>query len=302
MTGVASFGLSVAFVALFLSVKADFGPCRFDEDRCSCKIGEANQGTCWDKITGQPGRCTKRFCNAGWTCACGGRTHVCYTGSRPVNTLVNPSDVSKSTADCQAGQRSMVTSQEISLGTLKIHLSRKGMQVNDCAQIVWWHNGVVLGIRRTDPGMSEATVDAELGVRQDHSLLELRPGDLIAFRIREGSYYCYKHFSEMVVNGTSVNTNMASITTHYARGYTTDWFLPSYKLTAENTAKDETETDLTKFLPLRTKTLVSGEAIVAGKDYWQARDDSNGDNKRSNWYYRIQIGETLSTAASTKEL
>lgn len=279
------------------TVLADFGLCRFDEDKCSCKIGDANQGSCWDKIVGQPGRCTKRFCNAGWTCACSGRTHVCNKGLKPVN-IVSDDDASKSTADCQTASRAMVASQDISLGTFKIHLSRSGVLANDCAQIAWWHNGILLGNRGTDSGMSEATVDIELAARRDHSLLELRPGDVLAFRTKEASYYCYKHFSEMVVNGTSLTTNMASVETYYAREYTTDWFLPTYKLTAENIAADETETNLKKFLPLRKTKLASNEAIIAGNDYWEPRDDANMDNKRSNWYYRIQIAETLNTAGN----
>lgn len=282
----------------FCLTNADFGPCRFDDDLCSCKIGDANQGTCWDKIVGQPGSCKKRFCLAGWTCACSGRTHVCTKGLKPVNALVNPTDISLSTADCQTNSRAMVAGRDIVLGTFRIHLSKAGSGANDCTQIAWWHNGVLLGNRGLDPGMSTATIDNELAARERHSLLELRPGDVLAFRTKEGSYYCYKHFSEMVVNGTSITTSMASVTTHYSRGYTKDWFLPSYKLTAANTAADESEPDRQKFLPLRTTKLASNEAIVPGQDYWKIRDDSNADNKRSNWYYRIEISSSLSTAGN----
>lgn len=286
----------IAFLSLGTFVVADFGPCRFKDERCSCKVGSANQGTCWDQLAGVPGRCSKRFCKAGWTCACGGRTHVCYIGNKNVNVLKNDADTSQSTADCETAPVSMVTSLEISLGTFKIHISRPGIEANDCTQIVWWHNGVLLGIHNSSTDPLAATVDTKLAAREDHALLELRPGDLLAFRFKEGSYYCYKHLSDMLVNGTEITTSMAVTTTHYAREYSQNWFLPSFQLTAENTAADETETDLKKFLPLRQTKLTTGEEIIDGTDYWQSRDDTNADNKRSNWYYRIQIAGTFTSA------
>lgn len=286
-----------ALIILSAISNADFGPCRYDEDRCSCKLGEANQGICWDKIQNQPGLCTRRFCKAGWTCACGGRTHVCYRSAKNVNVVKDSADASKQVADCETKPRSLVSEREITLGTFKIHLSRNGMLVNDCAQVAWWHNGELLGNRNVVNGMSESNVDAELRAREDHSLLELRPGDLLAFRIREGSYYCYKHFSEMVVNTVDMDTAMPTVTTHYAREYSKDWFMPSFKLTPENTAETEAETDLKKFLPIRKHRLTDGAIIENGKDYWQPRDDNSADNKRSNWYYRIQIPGTPATRA-----
>lgn len=283
-------------------VAGDVGPCRFDPDRCSCKIGEANQGICWDKITGQPGRCTRRFCNAGWTCACGGRTHVCYLGDKNVNVLKNVADASESTADCETAPVSLVDSREISLGTFKIHISREGILANDCTQIAWWHNGVLLGNHRLFGSMSSSVADAEQSKRENHSLLELRPGDLLAFRFKEGSYYCYKHLAEMVVNGVEITTNTGVTTTHYAREYSPEWFLPSYQLTEANTAADETEPDLKKFLPLRKTKLTDGTSIANGTNYWQPRDDTDADNKRSNWYYRIQLADTLSGPVSIAQL
>lgn len=282
---------------------ADFGPCRFDAEKCSCKIGAANQGICWDRIVGQPGRCSRRYCQAGWTCACAGRSHVCTVGNKPVNVLTNDADVSLSVADCETSSRTMVSGQDISLGTLKIHISKAGVRANDCTQISWWHNGVLLGNRGVVNGISSAntaTLNAELSAREDHALLELRPGDLIAFRFKEGSYYCYNHLSEMVVDGTKITSNMNVVTSYYAREFSQGWFLPSYKLTASNTAADENESDLKKFLPLRSNKLVTGLGLIDGTDYWEPRDDSNADNKRSNWYFRIQIADDISSAATNE--
>lgn len=286
----------------FLSA-GDFGPCRFDSEKCSCKMGAANQGECWDKVAGQPGRCSRRYCQAGWTCACAGRSHVCTVDSKPVSVLKNDADSFLSVADCETSSRTMVSGQDISLGTLKIHISRAGVKANDCTQISWWHNGVLLGNRGTVNGISEAddaTLNAELFAREDHSLLELRPGDLIAFRFKEGSYYCYSHFSEMVVNGAQITSSMDVVTTHYTREFSEGWFLPSFKLTAANTAADESETDLRKFLPLRKNKLTAGTPLIDGTDYWEPRDDSNPDNKRSNWYYRLQIADDINSAVTSE--
>lgn len=288
---------------LFTLNFADFGTCRFDEELCSCKIGEANQGLCWDKVVGQPGRCSKRFCRAGWTCACTGRTHVCKVGDKTVNALVNEADKTQAIADCETKTRSMVDSVDISLGTIKIHISKAGIKANDCTQIAWWHNGILLGNRRLVDGITEANdavVTSEQIAREDHSLIELRPNDVIAFRFKEASYYCYKHLTEMVMNGTSIDTNMGFVSTFYAREFSTNWFLPSFELNESNTAQDETETDLKKFLPLRKNKLVSGDVLITGTDYWQPRDDANADNKRSNWYYRIHISENTGPVVSNE--
>ncbi|CAN8063456.1 unnamed protein product [Agarophyton chilense] len=141
--------------------------------------------------------------------------------------------------------------------------------------------------------MTSTVVDDELKKREQHSLLELRPGDLVAFRFREASYYCYKHFTEMVINGTSLNSETLGFKTFYAREYSENWFMPSYKLTDENTAEDESDVNLRKFLPLRSKKLTSDTTVVPGNDYWEPRDDSNSDNKRSNWYFRIQVPDEI---------
>lgn len=282
--------LTVASVFCF--VGADFGSCRYDADKCSCKYGSAREGTCWDKIVGEPGKCKRRFCKSGWACACGERTHICHRGNKPVNVLANPADADKQTAACNTDQRPLVSSQDIKLGTIRFHFSKPGMLANDCSQIAWWHQGELLGDRRLiNP--STANVNAELSERENHSKLELRPGDLIAFRIKDGSYYCYKQFSEFVINETVVTTNSAGVETFFSREYDANWFMPSYELTPARRGQDESDPNLKKFLPLRPKKFTSDTPIVSGNDYWQPTDPNNEDNKKSNWYYRIHIPDAL---------
>lgn len=202
-------------------------------------------------------------------------------------------DVGKSQAPCVTKSIPVVSGQEIALGSLKIHISRPGVLANDCVQFAWWHNGELVGNHGVVSDMSSETVDNELSLREDHSMLELRPGDLIAFRFRDSSYYCYKHLIECTINGTVISSVNSQVTTHYARNYSRDWYLPSTELTSENTGVDESETDLTKFIPLRTTKLTSNTAIIPGEDYWTPIDDSDPDSKRSDWYFRIQLPDML---------
>lgn len=283
-------------VVLFLTVaivNGDAGACRYDTDRCSCRVGDANKGICWDADPFEEGMCTKRYCRPGWTCTCGGRTHVCYRQYRMTRTVQKVEDYNKPTAPCQIATALQVSALDITLGSLKIHISRAGVLANDCTQIAWWHNGELLGNRGLVPTMSEDTVDAELTAREDHALLELRPGDLIAFRFLRSSYYCYLHLTEMVVNSTSIDTLSQGVITNYARAYSPDWYLPSFKLTGANTGVDENEPDKRKFIPLRATKLVSNQPIVPGEDYWEPTDNSNSDKKKGDYYFRIQIPDIL---------
>lgn len=282
---------------LVTAVLSDSGLCRYDPYKCSCKIGAANQGICWDKVEGNPTMCNRRFCRAGWTCACAGRTHVCTRSDKVVNTLVNPADKNLPTASCSPSPQPLVSSIKMSLGTLKIHLSTKGIAKDNCNQIAWWHNGVLLGNHKLN---KKVVTGEELVVaqkqRQEHDKLELLPGDLLAFRIKDGSYYCYKHLTEFVINGTSANSEMLGFNTYYARKHSVGWYMPTYVLDDTNTAEDESEEDRTKFLPLRLARLDSNETIISNVDYWEEVDQSKKDTKKSNWYYRIEIPEFLPTS------
>lgn len=135
---------SAAVLLLSALVSAEVGECRFDSDRCSCKVGDANQGICWDPVSGSPGRCRRRFCNRGWTCACGGRTHVCYRSDRQA-LRVNEADKNAQEADCTSTAIQVSSSQEISLGDISLGISPKGAEANSCREIAWWHNGILMG-------------------------------------------------------------------------------------------------------------------------------------------------------------
>jgi hypothetical protein len=143
MYGRALCSLALSFV-LMTAVDAEVGACRFDTDRCSCKVGDANKGVCWDGVNGAPGQCKRRFCSRGWTCACGGRTHVCYRTDRQAFTVA-PANKGKVTAPCTASTVQVSSGREISLGTFRNHISPKGAAANECLEVAWWHNGELMG-------------------------------------------------------------------------------------------------------------------------------------------------------------
>lgn len=127
-------------VATLVAISAaDFGPCTFEEELCSCKLGSATQGRCWDHVTNTPGICVSRWCNAGWTCACSGRTHTCYI-RRHFPIKIAEADKQKASASCpidpatdypQVESKDSASEPEIRLGTFKFEVSPKGVAANE---------------------------------------------------------------------------------------------------------------------------------------------------------------------------
>lgn len=135
--------LFLSLVVVLSQVTADFGPCTFASDRCSCRIGSANQGKCWDHRRSVPGTCSSRFCKRGWTCSCGDRTHLCYLEGR-TTIIIDPADKNKDIASCPLDPATGVpfrrpiavaSGPEISLGTLQYDVSPKGSAADDCNQV-----------------------------------------------------------------------------------------------------------------------------------------------------------------------
>lgn len=148
--------------------------------------------------------------------------------------------------------------------------------------------------------MTSAKVDSEMKKRADHSLLELRGGDILSFRFKDTSYYCYTYLTQFTINGAAMDSTSAGFDTRFAREHTDNWFSPQFTpILADTEAKD----NLKAFTPLRAKMLpkteqssVFGETIVPGKDYYQppgSGDNYDQNHKLSNFYFRIQIPTKL---------
>lgn len=71
--------------------------CVFNSTLCTCIFGTAD-GDCWDPLSGSPGLCSKRVCDAGWTCDCDG-DYYCHRGESRVS-IVDPQDVGNNPAAC----------------------------------------------------------------------------------------------------------------------------------------------------------------------------------------------------------
>lgn len=162
------------------------------------------------------------------------------------------------------------------------------------------HNGVLMGNYKPSGSMTQAKVASETKTRVDHSLLELRPGDLISFRFKDTSYYCYTHLTQFTINGITVDSRGAGFDTRFSREHTDDWFSKGFKPTLASEEKDD---NLRSFTPLRARMLPKvagssevGQVIVPGTDYYQppttgAAADQN--HKLSNFYFRVQIPDAL---------
>lgn len=258
-------------------------------------MGEGGQGRCWDPIPDTPGRCRGRFCREGWTCCCAGRTHLCNRALQTVN-VVEKSNVQDETATCAAQELSLVSGRELKLGSLHLGISLTGVRENNCNQISWWHNGIFRGEWQRTSNLSETESNEALLDRAVHTLLEIRPGDLFAFQFIDASYYCYKHFAKINLNGLEVTTDMVGVSSHYSREYTSGWFEPSFPMNGTRIGIDESETDLRKFLLPRKTMLDSGAEILSGIDNWAPEDYSSRDHRPGNWYWRIQLPLEIPTS------
>jgi hypothetical protein len=276
---------SVITLAIFIaSVHGYVQECRYDSDFCSCKMGELDRGVCWDMIPGNPGLCSRRFCKAGWTCACGARTHLCPVGSRTSN-VVAAEDQDKPVAGCSQKKFTSCRRPELTLGSVKASFSEKGTLSNVCSQVAWWHNGRIVQVDQPEPNMSKENVREHMSTRSTHTLLELRPGDLLAFRFKAAAYHCFLGSIEMSVNGTRLTNTSPGVDIRYSRAFASDWFSPDFEPVL---GTDENDPNLNAWLPERSET-VDGIPITPGVDLWQPIDASNPDYKISDWYWRIQI-------------
>lgn len=143
----------VTIAAIVAGARAELGPCRFDDSGCSCKMGEENQGVCWDQIPNDPLNCRPRSCKRGWTCACGGRTHVCALGQvfaeHNTGAPVSIADVAPKSSvvrdfsqqfavrqqstivrPCTPAGRVTATKTDLKLGTIKFSFSSQGTLAN----------------------------------------------------------------------------------------------------------------------------------------------------------------------------
>lgn len=303
--------------------RAEPGLCRFDETACksayfplvsniyivtrftnkwvvrisgSCKYGEEEQGICWSFSgnVSHPEICTSRYCKRGWTCSCFGRTHVCRISNRTVLKPLSMETGSNSTGatqirtenNCKETSVLVAKSAEIELGGWIGKFSVAGLLSGYCTEFSWWLNGEEM-LALPKGSVSEKSLNAELQARSVHLLIDIRPGDLVAFRFRGGSYFCQNSFYIFNVNGTTQtisnlqNQEKIRFAREYSTGWNQPWYVPQLG-TSEHTA------EAWHFVPLRTKFFFNNSVIEPGVDYYRP-DDGSRDHELTNFYFRVQL-------------
>lgn len=272
--------------------RAEVGPCIYDNDECSCKMGDATSGICLDLISGtdESGTCKARYCKAGWTCSCRDRTNLCSMAERQARVRDNAGPqpavrqaVGDEVACHSEAKRNGGHGTRVKLGSFFPKYSRAGLLDGQCKALAWWVDGNL--IEAYEPEITESNIDKEMFRRANNTLFPLKPGSVVAFRFKKASYHCFSSFAAFVVNGTLLDTNDPNVKIRFNRAHVPNWYALDVNLTF---AEDEHTASYTDFLPLRTQMLFDGSTIVKGEDYWKPSDGTE-DHKVSNFYFRIEI-------------
>lgn len=266
------------------------GHCRFDPERCSCIWAtRPAEAVCWDRIGEGVGECKRRPCSDGWECACDERTHLCSRGLH-TSMHVRVADMGNDVADCSPSIATGIMKAAIKLGQVVLSLSKKGTASGSCNALAFWVDGELLSLEYATDALSSAETDAAQERRSTHTKLELFPGSTIAWRFQNASYYCFNSLAHVLVNGSSLETNLPGLELSYSTTYTPDWFEPSFE---PDYAPSEMESPHSGWYSPRSRTMESDEAILPGQDFWQPPDSSSKDHKLSNFYWRLKISNPI---------
>lgn len=257
----------------------------------SCRFGENNKGTCWDEYDDNSVNattCRSRYCRAGWTCSCLGRTHLCPL--RNVTTMIVDEYLPNSNlsrAICSTRTVESAGQPSIELGGWNISLSRTGMLENMCLQLRWYHNGDEMASFGKTPVVTVNNLDAQIEQRSINSLYEFKSGDLLALQWTSASYFC--HLSQFAINVDGnirllTNSNSSDVI-RFARRFTPDWYQPWF---VPVLGADESTAEAWHFVPLRQKLFNGGAPIIPGVDYWRTPDGTR-DHETTNFYFRVLL-------------
>lgn len=266
----------------------------------SCKMGDNRSGRCWDRVgvrryQGKPPMpwCQSRWCRAGWTCSCHKRTHLCKVTTRRAYVPARLGDGKNPQAEC-ATRRVLVAERPVlMLGSMLLALSPSGISADACSQIAVFHNGRLIANFGRDPNTARSRPSLLQRQRAFHDRLELRAGDVLAWRFVDASYYCFLHRVALRVNSFALSETSPGGYLLYARAASPGWFSRNIDLTGR-IANSEKDRDLTKWLRPRSRMLATPRRVTPGVDFWSPPDQSNPDNRISNYYWRFQIPNELS--------
>ncbi|CAN8063457.1 unnamed protein product [Agarophyton chilense] len=219
----------VFFALIIISVSGQ--ECLFNETMCSCSFG-STQGSCYERIgaaSDGTDLCSKRACDAGWTCDCVG-DFFCTQANVNVFTLIDLNDFElTSSVPCELTPQRTITSAGFQLGFFHPQFSNIGLLAQDCQVFAWWLDGVLQNNFAEPTTVTGANLQTVRDSLSDWNNLPLRRGSVIGFRWRNAPYSCYNSISQLSVNGTELDTTDTSAVTHrFSNNFEDDWFSPDF--------------------------------------------------------------------------
>lgn len=269
-------------------------PCRFENSQCSCLFNHQEGGICLDKIRGSD-LCAQRPCRGGWTCQCAGRTHLCNLNRvRVLVPAIEPSapkPAPDANIPCDRSPQRIVSSLQIVLGWVSFGISYQGLREGDCSRFTWFLNGRKMA--EFDDSTAEGSAIPTHRSMVFHDKLEMRPGDVVAFRFQRSSYYCFSNSVLMHVNGTSERATAPAgdrFEAYYNRASVTGWKSKNLVIDQTNSKPEESAAGPEDWIPWRTRKLVPPRpALPPSQNNWKPRDETNLDDRRGKWFFRFKI-------------
>lgn len=208
--------------------------------------------------------CSKRTCNAGWTCDCEG-DYYCNQKDIDVYKLVNFDDYTLITdVPCQVETQKTISSSGFQLGYFHPQFSDTGLLDQECQNFVWWLDGELKNIFNTTTPVTNDNLAEVKTTLSDWNQLPIYSGSVIgkiinfffhhaissfrhlhgpanirnkiifvihilsvtsAYRWKDAAYSCYNSISLLSINGTETDTtNSALVTHHFSNDFEDDWF------------------------------------------------------------------------------
>ena len=127
--------------------------------------------------------CSKRACDAGWTCDCNG-DYFCTQADIPVYTLIDFNDFQLTTnVPCQLTTQRTITSSGFQLGFFHPQFSDTGLLAGQCQVFAWWLNGVLQNNFASPTTVTSANLATVKASMSDWNLLALRSGSVVGMLI-----------------------------------------------------------------------------------------------------------------------
>lgn len=123
--------------------------------------------------------CSKRTCDAGWTCDCDG-DYYCNQEDINVYTLVNANDFAlESNVECEITSQRTITNAGFELGYFHPQFSDTGLLDQQCQVFAWWLDGELQNSFGYDTEVTADNLDEVKQSFSDWNQLPLTSGSVI---------------------------------------------------------------------------------------------------------------------------